>query len=194
MFIFSLLFIIATAGLFYATPVSVVTQSAQSTSGSRITLYFENATLTTSTTPTVNTATSQPTGPVGSTTIARGSTKYLYSPVFTSSLSVPAGNWVVDLWASSVIAATRMTVAIYIVNSAGKVVSTVNGGTSTPPIRGIPSEVAVTLAGKAVTIPAGDYIQVAFTAAKGGASLFFIVYWGSAQPTNFQVTLPAGVK
>jgi len=120
---------------------------------------------------------------------------YLYSPVFTSSLSVPAGKWVIDMWASSATAGKTMTVAIYIVNSAGKVVSKVNGGTSTPPIPGTASEVAITLAGKAVTIPAGDYIRVAFTAPKGGGtSPSFTVYWGDAQPTNFQVTLPAGVR
>jgi hypothetical protein len=119
---------------------------------------------------------------------------YLYSPAFASSLSVPAGNWVVDLWASSKTTGKTMTVAIYIVNSAGTVVSTVNGGTSTPPIPGAASEAGVTLAGAAVTIPAGDYIRVAFTAPGGpGTSPSFTVYWGDAQPTNFQVTLPAGV-
>jgi hypothetical protein len=192
--ILSLLLIIATAALFYATPVSVATQYAQSVSGGAITLYYEDAALAGTAAPTVNTATSQPTGPGGSTTVTKGSTMYLYSPAFASSLSVPAGNWVVDLWASSKIAGKTMTVAIYIVNSAGTVVSTVNGGTSTQPISGAASEVGVTLAGAAVTIPAGDYIRVDFTAPTGGGtSPSFTIYWGNTRPTNFQVTLRAGV-
>jgi len=172
----------------YATSVSVTQMGLANSSGSLTYLYFESAAAATGTSPTVNTAMSQPTG-TGSTTVTRGSTDRLWSMKFTSAWTVAAGVWVVDIWAA---ASTKgsMTVSIYITNSAGTVQTTIANGVSTPSISTTKGQVAFTVAGVAASIPANGYIEVSFTAPTGtGNPTSFTLYWGKAQGTNFQVPM-----
>jgi hypothetical protein len=171
----------------YATSVSVTTKAFAADSGILVNVYFESATASGSTTPSVVTATTQP-GTTGSTTISRGSTDYLYSPQFISARNVAAGAWVVDLWALAA-KSGAMTVSIAIVNSAGSVQTTVASGT-TPTITTTKGQGALRLSGSAVSVPAMGYIRVSFTAPTGTANpSSFTLYWGKAQGTNFQVPM-----
>lgn len=62
--------------------------------------YFEVAGLTSSSTPTVNTATSL-SGSSGSSIIAAGSSAYLYTPQYAKTTSIPTGPLAINLWAAS---------------------------------------------------------------------------------------------
>lgn len=181
--LFALLVMGALAVGSYATSVSVATKSYATDSGVLTDVYFESATAPTSTTPSVVTATSQP-STTGSTSIAKAGTVYLYSPQFTSSASVGAGAWMFDEWALVSVSGT-MTITIAIVNSAGTVQTTVASGT-TPTVATTKGQVALSLTGSAVSIPADGYIRVAVKAPTGATST---LYWGKAQGTDFQVPM-----
>jgi hypothetical protein len=183
--LFALVLISALAVGSYATSVSVVASTYATDSGILTYFYFESAAATTSTTPSVVTATSQP-STTGSTSISRGSTDYLYSTRFTSARSIAAGTWVVDIWALAA-KSGAMTVSIAIVSSSGAVMTTVASGT-TPTITTTKSQAALVLSGPATSVPLNGYIRVSFTAPTGTANpSSFTLYWGKAQGTNFQV-------
>lgn len=167
----------------YATSVSVATKTYAADSGILTNAYFESATAATSTTPSVLTALLQPIT-TGSTNIAKAGTVYLYSTQFATARNIVAGTWVFDEWALLSVSGT-MTITITIVNSAGTVQSTVATGT-TPTVATTKGQVALDLAGSAVSIPANGYIRVAIKAPAGATST---LYWGEAQGTNFQVPM-----
>lgn len=185
--LFAIVLISALAVGSYATSVSVTTSVYASDSGILTNVYFESTTATASTSPSVVTATTQP-GSTGSTTILKGSTDYLYSSQFVSARSIAAGTWVVDLWALGAKSGT-MTISMDITNSAGVVQTNVGSG-ATPTIAKTEGQVALSLQGSAVSVPANGYIRVSFSAPSGATNpSSFTIYWGLAQGTNFQVPM-----
>jgi len=187
--VFVLLLIASMAVGSYATNVRVTTTSLAANSGTLTYVFFETASASGGSSPTVNTALSQPAG-TGTTTINRGSTVRLWSTTFTSGRAVSAGVWVVDLWAAASGTSGKLSVSIYITNSAGTVQTTIASSVSTPTIGTTKTQVAIQVSGSSATIPANGYIEVAFTAPTGvGNPTSFTLYWGKAQATNFQVPI-----
>ncbi|MCX6654844.1 MAG: hypothetical protein NTY03_06950, partial [Candidatus Bathyarchaeota archaeon] len=88
-------------GIFFiassATLVPVASQRLQTKAGLLTYVYFETVSGPSSPTPSPNTAQTPPSGS-SSYTINQGVTGYLWSPQFTSSTTISAGKWVVDLW------------------------------------------------------------------------------------------------
>jgi hypothetical protein len=171
----------------YANSTSVTTKAYAANSGVLTNVYFESATASASTIPSLLTALLQPLT-TGLTTITRGSTDYIYSTQFTSARSVPAGSWVIDAWALGATSGT-MTITVTIVNSAGTVQTAIGSGT-TPTIATTKGQVALRVTGVAASIPANGYLRVSFAAPTGGGNpASFTLYWGKAQGTNFQVPM-----
>ena len=187
--IFALILVGAMSMASFATNVSVTTTHLAGSAGTLTYAYFESATASSGTSPSVNTALSQPSG-TGTTTINRGGTVRLWSTQFSSSRTLPAGLWVVDLWALASGRSGQLTVSIYVTNSAGTVQSTVLASASTPTVATSKTQVAVTASGPSVTVPASGYVEVTLTAPSGGsAPSSFTLYWGKAQGTDFQVPI-----
>ncbi len=84
-----------------AAPVNITSSSSQAKLGIFMLSYFENANAPSSgTSVTVNTQTSIPTSS-GSYLIPRGTSVYIWTTQFASSITVPSGKMILDLWAGS---------------------------------------------------------------------------------------------
>jgi len=97
-----LFFILLTCLLFissFATPVTVTSTRLQALGGYLTNVYFETASGPGTSTPGTNTAQS-PSGTSGSYSVPSGTSGYLWSPQFGSSITTSAGMWVLDLWAA----------------------------------------------------------------------------------------------
>ncbi|MEM3191524.1 MAG: hypothetical protein QW292_05405 [Candidatus Parvarchaeota archaeon] len=164
-----------------ATDVNVVPTAYQQESGTVITLYFENSSLTSSTSPAPNTQTVQP-STNGSTYVYSFaflvSPGYLWSPPFSSGLNLPSGVVVVNFWASAFLAGT-IEVFLNVTNSSGTVLSSQNSSVS---LNTTETEYTLFFPSPS-SIPPGGYLSVAFSAPND----IDIIYWGSGQPTNFQL-------
>jgi len=172
----------------YATSVSVSTSSAADRAGLLTYIYFENANAGTTSTPTADTSLAAP-STTGSYVVNRGNTVYLWSTPFSTSRTIPAGSWVLDLWALAAKSGS-MTVSILVTNAAGTTVATVLSSGTTSSIGTTKAQVATTFSGSSVTVPANDYILVKLTAPTGTSNpTSFTIYWGKAQLTDFQVIM-----
>jgi hypothetical protein len=172
----------------YATSVSVTSVNVQQRAGVLTYIYFETSNAGSSASPSVDTSLVAPSG-TGSYAISRGSTVNLWSTPFTSSTSIPAGYWNIDLWASTT-KATGLTVSIVVTNSAGTTTGTVLSSGTTTNVGTAKGQVFTRFSGAAVAIPAGGYIDVKLTAPSGASNpASFTVYWGKAQLTDFQVMM-----
>lgn len=171
----------------YATSVSVTAKAYAADTGLLTNVYFENANAITSTTPSVITALSL-TSSTGSVSMPKGDTYYVYSTEFTSAKSLPAGNWVVDLWAATSTSSESITVTIAVVGSTGTVATTVGSG-STGTITTTEGQTSVTVAGSATSVAADSYVRVALAVPSGTGKPSVTLYWGKAQGTNVQVPM-----
>jgi hypothetical protein len=106
--------IIAAAALFlaaftlvsFASSVAVTRVNVQTRSGILTHVYFETISGPSSSTPSTNTAQTQPVTS-GSYSVQLGTVGYLWSPQFTSTSSISAGKWVIDLWGALGTSATQ---------------------------------------------------------------------------------------
>lgn len=175
-----------TAGSSSISPVAADAASAAVTAGLT---FYEDAGAPTAPTPiTVDTGTATP-GTGNLYTVNKGSTAYLWSPQYTVSSTLYAGNWLLDLWASAAGKAGTMSVTITTVDSTGATVSTIVNSQPTVSIaKGTTAaEYKTTFGGAAGSVPANGYVLVALGAPSGGANpTSFTVYWGTGQLTNFQ--------
>ena len=173
-----------------ATDVFVSTSAYQADTTVVIQPYFENSALGTSSSPLVNTQTSQPSGS-GSTAILTGSTCYLWSPQFGNGLSLPSGILRVDFWASSLLISVTLVTLVISVNVTNAVGTTVNTlGSSSLTIDTTETEYILNFTIPATTVPASGYISVTFTLSTGVSA---DIYWGASQETNFQIEEFRGV-
>ena len=96
------LILLCTVGILsYATAVTVTKTTAQTASGLVTTLYYQNANGPGSTTPGDDTSTVKPTSSGNTYATASGGNAYLWSPQFSSSTAIGAGNWIFNFWAAS---------------------------------------------------------------------------------------------
>ena len=170
-----------------ATDVFVSTSAYQADTTVVIQPYFENSALGTSSSPLVNTQTSQPSGS-GSTAILTGSTCYLWSPQFGNGLSLPSGILRVDFWASSLFISGTLVVSINVTDSSGTTVNTL--GSSSLAITTTEMEFILNFTISSTNVPASGYISVTFTLSTGVSA---DIYWGASQETNFQIEEFRGV-
>jgi len=185
--VFVLILVAAVSMGSFATNVTVTTTRLAGSAGTLTYAYFESASASSGTSPSVNTALSQPSG-TGTTTISRGSTVDLWSTQFASSRTLATGTWVIDIWALANGRSGQLTVSVYVTNSAGTVQSTVLASASTPTVGTSKTQVAVTASGLSLTVPASGYVEVTLTAPSGtGTPTSFTLYWGKAQGTDFQI-------
>lgn len=168
----------------FATSVNVTTDTYQSDSGTLVYVYFETISGPGSNTPSANTA-QTPSSSSGNYQIPRGSSGYLWTPQFATSAVVSQGTWVLDLWASCT-TASKISVSIYTTDSSGTIQTTILGSGSTNIIPTTKTQVVSTFSGSSGTVPTNGYLSVVFTVLNGGPR-HCVIYWGSAQETNFQV-------
>jgi hypothetical protein len=145
-------------------------------------VYYLISSTVTTTTPSTNTALTPP-GGSGSHNLLIGSSAYLWSTQFLAATTISSGNWLLDLWASSLLGGS-MTVSIYITDSSGAVQSTIVNGGTTNAIGASNGQVATSFSGSQVSVPSNGYIEVVLTIP---AVSTMTLYWGVAQLTNFQV-------
>ena len=166
-----------------ASMATVTTFKHEAKYGILIYVYYLDSSTVSSTTPSVNTAMTPPTG-TGSQLLLVGESAYLWSTQFSSATTISSGKWLLDLWAESVLGGS-FTVSIYVTNSAGTIQSTVvNAGTTGTIGTLTEAQVSTTFSGSQVSVPANGYIEVELTAPTVGA---IELYWGAAQLTDFQV-------
>ena len=183
---YALFFISTMAVISFASSVTVTTITSQSKYGLLTYVYFETASGPSSSTPDPNTA-PIPSGGSGSYSVSRGSSAYLWSPQFTSGTALSSGTWVLDLWASAN-SSGSLQVSIHVTSSAGTTQSTIVSSASTPTIETSKTQVVMSFAGSAVSVPAGGYLEVVMLAPPGNENPeSFTIYWGTGQQTNFQV-------
>jgi len=168
-----------------ATTVSVQTVDKQQEVGIVQVLYFEDSSLASTTNPSVNTETSQPSG-TGDSVITRGSAASLWSPSFPSGKSLPRGNIALDFWALAK-KSTNLVVFVNITSSSGSLVYSF--GKISLTISTSETQYELNFPTSAVEIvPAGGYISVTFSLPTGHSqATSATVYWGVNQLTNFQI-------
>ena len=150
-------------------------------------IYYENAITSSGSTPTVNTGTTQPTI-WGLSVITTYTPGRLWTPRYTSAMSIPAGDWTFNIWEASSRSGT-ITVSVYTTDTAGTIVSTILNS-ATINVATTKTEAVATFSGSAGTIPSGGgYIEVVIRVPSGGPT-YVIIYWGSGQLTNFQLQYP----
>lgn len=150
-------------------------------------IYYEKANAPSGSTPTVDTGTTQPTTS-GSYTITSTTSGRLWTPLYTSTTSIPAGDWTFNIWEASSRSGT-ITVSVYTTNTAGTTVSTIISS-ATINVVTAKTEAVATFPGSAGTIPSGGgYIEVILRV-PSGSSARVTIYWGSGQLTNFQLQYP----
>jgi hypothetical protein len=165
----------------FAASVTVTAVNYQAQVGSLDYVYYETVAGPSSTTPGANTAQSPPTGS-GSYLILVGSSAYLWSPQFSSAVTISAGTWVLDFWAFG-IALGSMTVSIYTTTSTGAAHNTIVSGAGET-LSAAKTQIVSRFTSPSTTVPAGGYIEVVLTAPTLSAAT---IYWGSGELTNFQV-------
>jgi hypothetical protein len=82
------------------------------------------------------------------------------------------------------IAVNAIQVSIYVTNSAGSKQSTVASNVQSPTIGSSAAQYEIEFAGSQVSVPQNGYIAISLVAPQTAS---YTVYWGSGQPTNFQV-------
>lgn len=179
--------ILLMVGLASATSVSVGSTTQQARVGFVDGVYFVNSNSLGSTTPAVNTAQTTPVS-TGSYGVPKGSSAYLWSPQFASATTVPAGTWVLDLWAAGSKSGVP-TISIYVTDSTGATTATIASNVNTPTIGTSATQAVTTVSGGSATIPAGGYINVVINNPTSQHITTLTVYWGSGQATNFQAPL-----
>ena len=141
--------------------------------------FWENAPPRGSITGTPDMVTSTPTVAISSFSIPT-SNRYLITPKFSQSISIPAQFWLLTLYLSASSTTVQLNITIYVVSSTGTILATVNNSLV---VSGIPSSVTefdLRIKGSAVTIPVNGYIAIALRRLTGGT---VTLYWGSS-PTN----------
>ena len=124
-------------------------------------------------------------GTSGSFTLPALSSAYVWTPAYSVGSALYNGNWTLDYWGSGATAGT-LNVAVYVVNSANAIASTLVSLGSTASFGTTKGEVVTTLTSvPGGSIPANGMILLVLTAPKGGPTSFTI-YWGAAQLSNFQ--------
>jgi len=186
-FLFAFILIGALSVGSYATSVGVATKAYAVDTGMLTNVYFENADAISSTTPSVLTALSL-TSSTGSVSIPKGDTYYVYSTEITSAKTLPAGTWVVDLWAATSTSSETITVTIAVVGSTGTVATTIGSG-STGTITTTEGQTSVSVAGTSTSVAANSYVRVAFAIPTGTGKPSVSLYWGKAQGTDVQVPM-----
>ena len=187
-FVFIIVFLIAMVS---ATNVFVSTSIYQSDTTAVIEPYFEYTSLGTSSFPSVNTQTSQPSGS-GNTIITAISTGYLWSLQFGNGLSLPSGVLRVDFWVSSVATSGTLVVTVNVTDSSGTTVNTL--GSSSLAITTTEMEFILNFTISSTNVPASGYISVSFSLPTGiSQPTTAEIYWGASQETNFQVEEFRGV-
>ncbi len=109
--LFVFVFISLVSVISYANSVNVTTVKIQAESGTLTSVFFDTGSGSTLSTPATNTALT-PSGSSSSFTIPTSTSDYLWSTQFTSSTTISAGNWILDMWS-----ATQPFVPITITNS-----------------------------------------------------------------------------
>jgi len=77
-----------------------------------------------------------------------------------------------------------LSVSIYVTNSAGTSTATVASGVTSPLLSAVKSETSMKFSAATVTIPANGYIEFVIVASTQACT----IYWGTGQPTDFQVS------
>jgi hypothetical protein len=168
---------------FAAQPL-ISTQEHQMKFGVLAFVYYLTSSTFDSTTPSVNTAMTPPTG-TGDNEILPDSSGYLWSTQFQNAWTTSQGECVLDFWAEGVAVEGSVTITIQATNSAGTVVGTLASGidSGSLSLSGV-EEVENTFSCSQVTIPAGGYLETVMTTPLLAA---VILYWGAGQLTDFQI-------
>jgi hypothetical protein len=80
--------------------------------------------------------------------------------------------------------ANAIQVSICVTNSAGTIQSTVASNVQSPTIGSSAAQYTMMFGGSQVSVPQNGYITIIFSATQTAS---YTVYWGTGQPTNFQV-------
>jgi len=80
--------------------------------------------------------------------------------------------------------ANTVSVSIYVTNSAGTPTATMASGVASPLLTTAKSEISMKFSAAQVTIPANGYIEFTIVASTPACT----IYWGTGQPTDFQVS------
>ena len=78
----------------------------------------------------------------------------------------------------------RFLVSLFVTDSSGGITSTIASNVLSPTIGTTEAQYTMTFAGGQVNVPANGYLMVSLSA---GIFTSYVVYWGTGQPTNFQV-------
>jgi len=80
--------------------------------------------------------------------------------------------------------ANALSVSIYVTDSSGNIQSTVASNIQSPVIGSSEGQYKMSFVGSQVTVPQNGYITIMFSSTPTAS---YTIYWGSGQPTNFQV-------
>jgi hypothetical protein len=167
-----------------ATSVGVTRDDSQMKSGVLTYIYFETTSGPSGPVPSTNTASSQP-SESGSYFVSNETYAYLWSPQFTSPVTINAGKWGVELWVENETEAiSYLTLSLVVTDSSGDVLSIIGGDAVVVDFDGTLTQVSVLISGFSVSIPANGYIRLAILVDNSPVT----VHWGVDHPTNFQVS------
>jgi hypothetical protein len=116
------------------------------------------------------------------------------SPQFSTATAIPAGWMLVNLWAQPTAAGgpgsdAALLVSAYTTDSLGTIQNTLFENQTTEPFSEEGGQLASIFEVTSSFVPASGYIEVVLTAPESSA---IKVFWGSGQPSNFQVIFTHG--
>ncbi len=98
--------------------------------------------------------------------------------------SPPSGVMPTTSFRSISVPVNVIQVSIYVTSSSGSIQSTVASNIQSPTIGSSATQYVMMFAGSQVTVPQNGYIMISLLAPQTAS---YTVYWGTGQPTNFQV-------
>jgi hypothetical protein len=167
-----------------ASPAAVAEARLQAICGLSIDAYFADvptvdSPVTVHTTKIVNAAS-------GFFVIPKGESAYFWSTQFSVATAIPEGKLILNLWAQTILPGSDavLSVSAYTTDSEGAVCSMLFVGQAMDAVPQESGQVSTVFSVAAGEVPAAGYVKVVLMAPEESAVK---VYWGSGQPSNFQI-------